>query len=121
MLDFFEVIWVFDRTTRPQKRKMYVCLSFEDGWFLRVNTSDRYRPCVAIQTFNNDWLDHDSYVECALLEVDEFEIEDALRREPPLGFLHKNYLLEVRDKMLSASFHRPSDISRLEILFADQI
>ena len=77
MLVTGDVIWVFDRTTRPAKNKMIVCLSFANGWFLRINTSGRFRPAVFIDNARNPWLDHNSYVECTLLEFDEFEIEES--------------------------------------------
>lgn len=117
MLNFFEVIWLFDRSTRPPKSKMMVCLSYDEGLFLRINTSDRFRPCVSISQDDNDWLDHDSYIECALLEIDEFELEESVMRNGTVGEVAPSYLAEVREKLLSAKYLRPDDKKRLEEIF----
>lgn len=117
MLGFLDVIWVFDRTTRPPKNKMYVCLSFEEGWFLRINSSDKFRPCVALSQLGHAWLDHDSFIECALLELDEFEIEDAVFRGGIIGSVDGSLASSIADKLLSARYLRPDDKQRLKQIF----
>ena len=117
MLNFFEVIWVFDRSIRPPNPKMYVCLSYEDGWFLRINTSDKFRPCVAIPQPTNVWLKHDSHIECALLEVDEFEIDEYLMTNQPIGSVDRLHADEVYAKLINATYLRASDKLRLGEIF----
>lgn len=119
MLGFFDVIWVFDRTTQPQKYKMYVCLSYEDGWFLRINSTDRYRPCVAIYRSENAWLDHDSFIECALLEVDEFEIDEAITRGGIVGVVGSSLTSSIAETLLSVRTLRPNDKLRLLQIFGN--
>ena len=110
MLDLFDVIWVFDRTTNPPKPKMIVCLSYADGWFLRVNTKGSFRPCVPIDVKRNPWLDHDSHVECALLEFDEFEIEDSLRNPGNfVGKLHKDHAKAILGALVREPYIRSAD------------
>ena len=117
MVSFFEVIWLFDRTTNPPKPKMMVCLSYDDGFFLRINTSDKFRPCVAISNAENTWLDHDSYIECALLEIDEFELDESVMRNGIIGTVAFSCLDQVKDKLLSAKYLRPDDKRTLEAIF----
>ena len=59
---------------------MKVCLWYEEGWFLRINSEDYYKPCVHIKKSENSFLSHDSHVECSLLIIDEYEIEETLTR-----------------------------------------
>lgn len=117
MLVTGDVIWVFDRTTRPAKNKMIVCLSFANGWFLRINTSGRFRPAVFIDNARNPWLDHNSYVECTLLEFDEFEIEESLKNpRNPVGRLHTDHFATILAALLGESYIRRSDKNVLTTL-----
>lgn len=117
VLGLFEVIWVFDRTTRPPKSKMVVCLSYTEGWFLRVNTSGRFRPCIAIDKKRNPWLDHDSHVECTLLQFDEFEIEESLRDwKNPVGTLHLDHKALILKALLGERYINRSDKAALVAL-----
>lgn len=113
MLNLFDVIWVYDRTTNPQKWKMYVCLSNEDGWFLRINSRDSFKPCVSALKADHKWLDHDSYVECSLLMLDEFEVEDALRRDGVVGILSHDLKGAILEHLNSAKYIRDDDKERL--------
>lgn len=119
MLTTGQVIWVFDRTTNPQKHRMMVCVSFEDGWFLRVNTNNRFRPAVPIDRARNPWLDHDSHVECVVQEWDEFEITEAIReRGGSIGLLHRDHYPSVLAELLNNRFTRKSDKEKLRVLLA---
>jgi hypothetical protein len=114
VLKSFEVIWVFDRLTKPQKLKMMVCLSWDDGWLLRINTKDKFRPCVAIGKTLNPWLEHDSFVECSLMEWDEFELSESLKNpRNPVGMLHDGHRHQVLQHLLQAPYIRTSDKVRL--------
>jgi hypothetical protein len=117
LLRTFDVIWLFDRTTTPQKWKLNVCLSWDDGWFLRVNTRSFFRPCVAIDRLHNAWLDHDSFVECNLMEWDEFELEEALRRPgQPVGALHSDFRAPVLLELEGLPYLRAADKAKLRLL-----
>ena len=113
MLSTGDVIWVFDRTTNPPKSKMMVCLSFDDGWFLRINTN-KFRPAVAVDKTRNPWLDHDSHVECNLLILDEFLVEESLRDQPdPLGKLHRDHFGAIVKAIMGLRFVRFADKQRI--------
>lgn len=114
-----DVIWTFDRTTRPPKAKMMVCLSFDDGWFLRINSSGKFRPAVPIDKTRNPWLDHDSHIECTLLELDEYEIQDSLK-DPrnPCGKLHRDHYKAIVREIMGLRFVRLADKQRVAALLA---
>lgn len=118
MLQFFDVILVFDRLTRPQKLKYQVCLSYERGWFLRINSKNRFKPCVAISKADNTFLGHDSYIECGLLEIDEYEIDEALRTKGIVGRVSIACKAEVLTHLLSATYISPADKKVLASIFA---
>lgn len=110
MLTTGQVLWVFDRTTEPQKFKMMVCISAADGWFLRINSSGKFRPAVPIDVGRNPWLHHDSHVECNLLMLDEFEIEDSLRNDRnPCGQLHRDHFPAIVKAIFGLQFIRLAD------------
>jgi hypothetical protein len=116
LLGLFDVIWVFDRTTSPQKWKMYVCLSFDEGWFLRINSRNNFRPCASAPKSENTWLEHDSFVECSLLALDEFEIEESLRRAGIVGRLNVILKSEILNHLIAAKYIRDDDKARLREL-----
>jgi hypothetical protein len=120
VLERFEVIWVFDRSIEPPKPKMIVCLSYEKGWFMRINSSARFRPCVPISVVMNPWLDHDSHVECVLLEFDEYEIEESMKnRRNPVGHLHKDYAKAILQALVREPYIRTADKISLGHLLSD--
>lgn len=97
-----------------------VCLSFDEGYFLRINSEDKFRPCVAItRAVNPSIVEHDSFVECALLMIDEYEVETALVNAGILGTLDLRYKNEILDKLLSSRTTRQSDKDLLSQIFAD--
>ncbi len=58
-----EVIRVWDRFTRPPKRKRLICICPESQKFLRINTKAVFPPHYIIRGDGADFLDHDSFVE----------------------------------------------------------
>lgn len=117
VLETGDVIWVFDRTTDPPKPKMMVCLSSEDGWFLRVNSSGRFRPAVPIDKGRNPWLDHDSHVECNLLLLDDFEVQDSLQNpRNPVGQLHHDHFAAIVKEIMGLRFVTLADKQRIAAL-----
>ncbi len=96
---------------------MQACLNYGTGWFLRVNTRDNIRPCVAISKAENDFLDHDSHVDCSINEIDEYEIQDALNRGGVIGTISYRYAPEILDALLSARFINQRDKDELKSIF----
>ena len=118
MLGLFDVIWVYDRTITPQNWKMHVCLDFERGWFLRVNTRNWHKPCVPIRVSDNPFLDHDSHIQCVILEIDEYEIEEAIRTQGICGTVCDAAKGAVLAHLLADRSIRDSDKGVLRQIFA---
>jgi hypothetical protein len=108
-VQLFDVTWIFDRLTDPQKHKMMVCLTFERGWFLRINTRNNFRPCVPITRHAHPFLKHDSHVECSLLEIDEFEIEEALTQSGIIGRVDLAAKADICMHLLKAPYISTAD------------
>lgn len=100
---------------------MFVCLDWGAGFFLRINTSNKFKPCVALSVDRNRFLDHDSFLECSLLELDEFEAEESLRRSGLVGTVDIGCAGEVLQKLLAAPYIRASDKDDLRLLFGEQL
>lgn len=76
------------------------------------------RPCVPISKALNLFLRHDSHVDCSINMVDEYEIDEAMRRDGVIGSIDISYAPLVLDKMTKAVFINQRDKDRLAILFA---
>lgn len=111
------MVWVFDRSLDPQKSKMQVCVDYAEGWFMRINTRDRIRPCVPLPLVKNPFLKHDSHVECSINMIDEFEVEDALRMGGVIGRVSLEHAPEILAMMLQARFIPQRDKDRLALIF----
>lgn len=99
-MEFFEVTKIYDGTIRPPKPKFVVCVSFNEGIFFRINSSDRFRPCVKIlQREHASFLNHDSNLECSPLEFDEYILQEAIFHHGVLGRIHERHIPEVREKV----------------------
>jgi hypothetical protein len=119
VLQTLEVVWLYDRTSDPPKPRMHVCLSYPDGWLLRINTRNNFRPAVAIDRSRNSWLDHDSFVECNLQEWDEFALDDDIRSlQNPVGFLHPEFKAPILTALLGLPYVRRGDKVRLTQLLS---
>jgi len=97
---------------------MQVCIDYEKGWFLRINTKNIIRPCVKISKHDNAFLDHDSHIDCSLNEIDEYEIETAFEREGVIGKVEIGYAPTILDELLKTSFIRQDDKEHLKLVFA---
>ena len=101
MLRLFDVIVVLDVTARNPKPRMMVCISPDEGEFLRINSRDKFRPCVPIHRLpDHRFLDHDSFIEVNILVLDEFVVEQCLGRSGVIGRVHdgmKDPILECID------------------------
>lgn len=117
MLNFFDVIWLYDRSINPQKWKMQACIDFDAGWFLRINTRDRIRPCVPISKAENEFLEHDSHVDCSINEIDEYEIEDAVRREGVIGTMSYSHASDILNALQGARYISQRDKDALNVIF----
>lgn len=86
MLLPLEVIWIPDQTIKPPGPKMVVCVEPDAGYFFRINSEPKWQKPVLLELSENNFLDHDSYLECgAPLDLDEFIINESLRARGIIG------------------------------------
>lgn len=100
---------------------MQVCIDYEEGWFLRINTRDVIRPCVPIPKNLNEFLDHDSHIDCSIHIIDEFEIDEALRRDGVFGRVNLCHARDVLTALVGSIHISERDKERLRVLFAPHI
>ncbi|TWH01416.1 hypothetical protein L614_002400000210 [Ochrobactrum sp. J50] len=100
MLEPLDVILVFDVHIDPAKPKFWVCLCPDEGIFFRINSKSVWRPCFPISREDNKFLDHDSYVECNLLELDEYLIREAIVSKGKIGRLGIRYVADINRHLL---------------------
>lgn len=58
-----DVIAIWDRYTRPNKRKWHICVCERRQLFLRINSAPVFKPFHPLLAKHNRFLRHDSYVE----------------------------------------------------------
>lgn len=97
-MNLLEVTWVPDETIRPPGPKMVVCVDAEMGWYFRINTHDTWRPNVELmKTPDHEWLHHDSFMECNILELDDYVVEQAVRQSGIIGSVHRSLCPAIRE------------------------
>lgn len=119
VLQPLDVIWLYHGTATGQtKNRMMVCVSPDDGFFLPINTRDKFRPCFALlKQPNHTWLDHDSHIECDFLEYDECEIEESIRCNDVIGFVDFSHIPDIINGLKQSRVVRIADRLRIsEIL-----
>lgn len=97
---------------------MQVCLNEPEGWFLRINSRDVIRPCVALSRAEHPFLDHDSFIDCSLCVIDEYEIDESISRAGVIGTVKTEIAPQVLHCLLSATYIRQADKVILAGIFA---
>ncbi len=74
-----DVIRIWDKFTRPEKRKIHICVCEGRQAFLRINSNPIFRPNhLLLVADNREFLDHDSYVELnRILRHRQYEISQS--------------------------------------------
>lgn len=99
-MDPLDVIWIDDDIIRPPGPKMVVCLEPFMGFFCRINSHDNWKPCVPIiRVPDHTFLRHDSFLECRLLTIDDYIIEESLRRGGQVGRLSATLCQPILDAL----------------------
>lgn len=77
------MIYPYDDRVYPTKHKMWVCVSRQKLWFLRINSKQQRNTCVLLRCSAHPFLEHDSYLGCDgdLIQVAEAELELLLGRQ----------------------------------------
>lgn len=96
---------------------MQVCLDYSEGLFLRINSKDHIRPCVAIPKEKNPFLDHDSHIDCSLQMIDEYEIDCAIQKGGIYGQVNLCHAPELLEELLKTTFISKKDKDYLKGIF----
>lgn len=81
-----DVIWISDDLIKPPGPKMIVCVEPSLGFYFRINTNDNWEPCVPIKRLPNHlFLKHDSFIECTILDIDDWVINRSLELRGIIG------------------------------------
>lgn len=95
-----EIIVIWDDLITPPHPKMVACINPAEGWFFRINSRDKLRPCVAMaRSPHHAFLDHDSFLHCDILELDDYIIDESLRRKCVVGRVHQSLADEIIRKV----------------------
>ena len=79
MLAVGDVIVLYDGLIDSPKNKFFLCVSVEDGWYLRINTQSHWKPHFMLSATENTCLDHDSFLELrGVIEHDDLLIEESI-------------------------------------------
>ena len=67
---------------------MVVCIEPDLGFFLRINTKNYQKPCVPIIKIpDHPFLSWDSHIECNILDLDEYIIDEAIGASGVIGIV----------------------------------
>lgn len=81
-----EVTWIADSEIEPPGPKMVVCVEPRLGFYFRVNSHDNWEPCIPIiREPDHTFLKWDSFIECTILELDDYIINQALKKKGIIG------------------------------------
>lgn len=81
-----EVTWIADVDIAPPGPKMVVCVEPELGFYFRINSHDNWEPCVPIiREPDHMFLKWDSFIECTILDLDDYIINQALKKNGVIG------------------------------------
>jgi hypothetical protein len=112
MINILDVILIYDELIEPPHPKMVVCVNQNDGWFFRINTRNIWRPCVPLlREPNHKFLDHNSFLHCAILELDDYIIDEAIRVKGIIGSVHRNLIPDIERKIIQSADIRSEDRS----------
>lgn len=86
MMNTLEVTWISDEEIRPPGPKMVVCVEPHKGFYFRINSHDNWEPCVPlIKEPHHRFLRWDSFIECSILEIDNYIIGKAVKERGIIG------------------------------------
>jgi len=94
-----DVIRIWDRHTRPNKRKLHICIDPERQLFLRINSEAVFPPTHRLARADCPFLHHDSYVELQALTR---HIADDIARAEEVGRLSRQVRAELLVSVRSA-------------------
>lgn len=121
LLAALQVIVIHDETLRDPKPKIVACVHPDEGWFYRINSRRFMRPNVALKRDPDHlWLDHDSFLHCEILMLDDYLVEESLRRHGGIiGDISSALKRDIRYQTLQARFISAEDGTKICQVLAD--
>jgi hypothetical protein len=120
MLKPLDVIAIFDGTLREPKPKLVASIVPEEGWFYRINSRPFLRPWVALlRDPDHTWLQHDSYLHCEILMLDDYIVEESIERHGIIGTIAPMLKPDIRKWTLQARYISSSDSAKICSVLAD--
>jgi len=90
---------------------MVVCIDPERGLFFRINTEPKWQTPVSLRKSENDWLKHDSYLECGEpLELDDYIVSQS----SPIGAVCHSAIAEIVAAVERSVTLSPADIRTIK-------
>lgn len=100
MINVLEVIWISDEEIRPPGPKMVVCVEPNLGFYFRINSHDNWQPCVPlIKIPDHEFLKWDSFIECTILEIDDYIISQSLKKNGVIGVVSRKVCEDIIDAL----------------------
>jgi hypothetical protein len=104
MINVLEVIWISDEEIRPPGPKMVVCVEPNLGFYFRINSNDNWEPCVPlVKVPDHEFLKWDSFIECSILEIDDYIIRQSLNKSGVVGVVSLEVCASLIDALGYAS------------------
>lgn len=120
MLSALEVIAIFDGTLRDPKPKIVASIHPEEGWFYRINSRPHLRPWVhLVRDPDHLWLDHDSYLHCEILMLDDYVVDESIARHGVLGSISPTLKREILKWTFQARYISAADREKICRALAD--
>jgi len=102
-----EVTWISDDEIEPPGPKMVVCVEPHLGFYFRINSHDNWEPCVAIAKHPDHlFLKWDSFIECTILELDDYIINQSMKKIGVIGKVSRRLCDPLIDALGYASGSR---------------
>lgn len=81
-----DVLWISDEEIKPPGPKMVVCVEPTLGFYFRINSHSDWQPCVPIiKEPDHTFLRWDSFIECTILDPDDYIINQAIEKGGMIG------------------------------------
>lgn len=83
---------------------MVICVEPRLGFYFRINSSSEWEPCVPIlREPHHLFLKWDSFIECTILDLDNYIINQALKKGGIIGSVSTKLCGQLIEKLSYAS------------------
>jgi hypothetical protein len=102
-----DVTWISDEEIKPPGPKMVVCVEPYLGFYFRINSHDNWQPCIPISKEpDHRFLKWDSFIEVSILSLDDYIINQAIRKNGLIGKVSRSLCSPLIDTLAYAAGSR---------------